>query len=441
MKSKITSFIADIESEDSKIRQYFNKPDFLVESLRELEEFIGLDNIKDELVDQIISFIGDKAENRDTNDMHHVLLTGGPGVGKTELGKVIAKIWVGVGFLKVKETNKKSKSVSDFQNKLIREQRIEINGLKDKINAGKGYVDNVVSVCSLTKDSLGRLISQKDKMTKNVYDSVYKDMCSGCDTLEQIQQFMTQLNPKKKSYVGMGIPKEELMKDFEEPTNEVPFHVFNSYDVISRYAGDTHHRTKAALDAALGGVAYFDEAYNLCRRSPGMEDSYGSQALTIINEYMSSKKDELIVIFAGYYEDIYNNLFKVQRGLESRFTHKFDIKPYTPEQLTRILILQFKRNGFQLKLSEELEDLISENEKLFMYQGRDMGTLCLYARNIFSRLNYDKIKAGKKVSNVIDDLKIIEEAIEIFKQNMIYKNKKESDEDKLFKFIERTIQK
>ena len=129
----------------------------------------------------------------------------------------------------------------------------------------------------------------------------------------------------------------EIDKEMQKTSDNVdlPFYVYNRNDVISRYVGDTAHRATKAMNDALGGVAYFDEAYNLCNNSHGFGDSYGKEALTVINQYMDDFSDRLIVVFSGYKDDIYNGPFRVQQGLESRFTNKFEIEAYTPEELTQ----------------------------------------------------------------------------------------------------------
>ena len=134
---------------------------------------------------------------------------------------------------------------------------------------------------------------------------------------------------------------------------------------------------------ALDGVAYFDEAYNLCNDSTGLSDSYGRVALTTINQFMDEYADRLIVVFAGYKNEIYNNLFKTQRGLESRFTNKFEIERYNHEELTRIFIQRLEYSEWIIDNTPELNNLIKENYKLFEFQGRDMDTLAMYTKMLF----------------------------------------------------------
>jgi len=217
---------------------------------------------------------------------------------------------------------------------------------------------------------------------------------------------------------GFGIENDASLIDTKD-SSDLPFYTYNRNDVVSRYVGDTAHRCTKAMTEALDGVAYFDEAYNLCNNANGFGDSYGQEALTTINQFMDEHSDKLIVVFAGYKEDIYNNLFRTQKGLESRFTNKFEIEKYNSIELTKIFIQRLRYAEWILSETPELQKIIKDNFDLFKFQGRDMDTLAVYTKNIMSEKIYDDILEGKNVANQINDLDVIRNAIEIFKQNMI----------------------
>ena len=68
----------------------------LVNPLIELRNMIGMDNIKNEIFD-IIMYQLQEFDNK--KDMLHTIIDGEPGVGKTELTKIIAKIYKSMGYL------------------------------------------------------------------------------------------------------------------------------------------------------------------------------------------------------------------------------------------------------------------------------------------------------------------------------------------------------
>jgi SpoVK/Ycf46/Vps4 family AAA+-type ATPase len=83
------------------------------EPLEELNSMIGLQNLKENIVDQILFYIQDlhKASNPNkkhlvSNDFMHTVIYGPPGTGKTEIAKIIGSIFSKLGIL-LKGTFKK----------------------------------------------------------------------------------------------------------------------------------------------------------------------------------------------------------------------------------------------------------------------------------------------------------------------------------------------
>ena len=63
---------------------------YCIEPLEQLNELIGMDKIKKNIIDQVLFY----AQRLNTNEMMHTCLTGPPGVGKTTLGKILAELLV-----------------------------------------------------------------------------------------------------------------------------------------------------------------------------------------------------------------------------------------------------------------------------------------------------------------------------------------------------------
>ena len=70
----------------------------LEEPLLELQKMIGLKTVKQNIFDQIIYYL-QGLDNKNI-DMLHTVIQGPPGVGKTHLSQIIAKIYKALGFLK-----------------------------------------------------------------------------------------------------------------------------------------------------------------------------------------------------------------------------------------------------------------------------------------------------------------------------------------------------
>ncbi len=111
--------------------------------------------------------------------------------------------------------------------------------------------------------------------------------------------------------------------------------------LVAEYVGQTAVRTHAAIDSALDGILFIDEAYSLAGR--GAED-FGSEAIETLLKRMEDDRDRLIVIVAGYtgpMEEFINS----NPGLESRFTNYLNFPDYQPEDLAEIFQRMAAQSG------------------------------------------------------------------------------------------------
>jgi probable Rubsico expression protein CbbX len=83
----------------------------------------------------------------------------------------------------------------------------------------------------------------------------------------------------------------------------------------------------------MGGVLFIDEAYYLYK--PDNERDYGSEAIEIILQVMENKRDELVMIFAGYKEKM-DKFYESNPGLSSRVANHVDFPDYTADELVAI---------------------------------------------------------------------------------------------------------
>ena len=66
-----------------------------IEPLKKLNNLIGMEDIKKNIIDQILFY----SQELNTNEMMHICLTGPPGIGKTTVGKILAELYCSMGFL------------------------------------------------------------------------------------------------------------------------------------------------------------------------------------------------------------------------------------------------------------------------------------------------------------------------------------------------------
>ena len=107
--------------------------------------------------------------------------------------------------------------------------------------------------------------------------------------------------------------------------------------LVAGFVGQTAIKTREAIEKALGGVLFIDEAYALT----------SSEAIETLLKGMEDHRDDLVVIVAGY-TDLMDEFIHANPGLESRFNKYFVFEDYTGEQLFAIFQSLCQKNGYAL---------------------------------------------------------------------------------------------
>ncbi|MDO9710542.1 CbbX protein [Paracraurococcus lichenis] len=115
-------------------------------------------------------------------------------------------------------------------------------------------------------------------------------------------------------------------------------------DLVGQYIGHTAPKTKEILKKAMGGVLFIDEAYYLYR--PENERDYGQEAIEILLQVMENRRNDLVVILAGY-ADRMERFFTSNPGMRSRIAHHVDFPDYTGEELMRIAELMLAGQNYR----------------------------------------------------------------------------------------------
>jgi len=115
-------------------------------------------------------------------------------------------------------------------------------------------------------------------------------------------------------------------------------------DLVAAYVGQTAIKVKKLFDKAEGNVLFIDEAYSLV---DSWENEYGDEAIATIIQEMENRKDDLIVIFAGY-PDKMETFLSRNPGLRSRIPFVVKFPDYSSEELLQIAKLEAARRGFTI---------------------------------------------------------------------------------------------
>ncbi len=150
-------------------------------------------------------------------------------------------------------------------------------------------------------------------------------------------------------------------------------------DLVGEYIGHTAQKTREQIRRALGGILFIDEAYSLAR---GGEKDFGKEAIDTLVKAMEDHKDDLIVILAGYKDEM-ERFLQINPGIRSRFPIKIDFSDYTIEELIQIA-----------KMMAEKREYKFSQEAIYKFQ-----TILTNNRN---GIHYDKMGNARLVRNMIE---------------------------------------
>ena len=116
----------------------------------------------------------------------------------------------------------------------------------------------------------------------------------------------------------------------------------------SRQGGGRLYRPTAikmleVCKSAHDGILFIDEAYALAS-DPGIGSDFGREAIDTLLKYMEDNRDRLIVIAAGYPDEM-RRFIGCNPGLASRFTKTINFPSYEASELASILQVMAKQQG------------------------------------------------------------------------------------------------
>jgi len=262
------------------------------------------------------------------------------------------------------------KSISDLL-QLIEDykldERIEYNINLESIHNIKEplkELDNMIGMCDLKENIVDQILyfSQNlHKITHNgetsgdyMHTVIYGPPGTGKTEIAKIMG---------KIYSKMGILKRGIFKKVTRS------------DLVAGYLGQTAIKTKDVINDCLGGVLFIDEAYALGNSEK--KDSFSKECIDTLCEALSANKDNLMVIIAGYDNELKECFFNYNQGLESRFTWRFKTEEYKTRELFEIFLKKVKDIGWSLDVDARNinESWFEKNRDYFKYFGRDMEVL------------------------------------------------------------------
>ncbi|MCI9518528.1 MAG: AAA family ATPase [Clostridia bacterium] len=150
--------------------------------------------------------------------------------------------------------------------------------------------------------------------------------------------------------------------------------------LVAGYVGQTAVKTKDVLKKAYGGVLFIDEAYSLVG---GGSNDFGQEAIDAVLKEMEDKRDNLVVIVAGYDKPM-EKFISSNPGLRSRFKNFIHFPDYTGEELYNIFARMCAKDSYAPDADT----------------GRALG---LYFRKMYEKRN-DNFGNGRDVRNLYETI-------------------------------------
>ena len=312
---------------------------------------------------------------------------------------------------------KTEKQVSDLLNKtdekpIIKTQKnidfkdIKIECLEDLVklienNIYDSQYEYNIDLEGLTKikDDLIQLISMVGlkKLKKSIFEQI----------LYFIQKLQSDDFKHTVLYGPPGTGKTEVAKILGRIYSKIGilskniFKKVSRSDLVAGFLGQTAIKTKDVIKQCLGGVLFIDEAYSLGTVSKS--DSFSRECIDTLCHESSEHKKDLIIMIAGYENELKESFFELNKGLDSRFIWRFEFEPYSAHELSEIFLLKIKASNWNINVdSKELQKWFETNISSFKFFGRDIEVLFLKTKIAHSRRIFGLEKEFIKKINILD---------------------------------------
>lgn len=170
--------------------------------------------------------------------------------------------------------------------------------------------------------------------------------------------------------------------------------------LLDEYANSAAKNMDKAVDEAMGGVLFIDEAYTLIpMHTPGTRDADGSAAIEALMTRMSNDAGKFVTVIAGYKPEIEEFIANANPGLARRFTHRIHIEDYDVPTLKEIYMRRAANENFVL--TPQAEELLERKiQEMVTMKDRKFGN----AGEMVKLFNATVENQSERVSEAIDDI-------------------------------------
>lgn len=205
-----------------------------------------------------------------------------------------------------------------------REQEMRLKALVEELNALVGLGSVKEEIRSLV--NLIKVRKMRESMNLPAMDMSYHMVFTGSPGTGKT----TVARLVAKIYKELGILSEGNLVETDRS------------GLVAGYVGQTAIKVHEIVEQAIGGVLFIDEAYALA--NPDVPNDFGTEAIDTLVKLMEDHRDNLVIIVAGYTEEM-QNFLKSNTGLISRFNKFVDFPDYTLEELVEIMDVTAQNAG------------------------------------------------------------------------------------------------
>lgn len=464
LKSLIKEIAELIEKGDPRIDHIKDKK-LLYVSLSELDKIVGMSKLKDSISSQVYYLIN-RSKKGNSKKMVNTILYGPPGVGKTTVGKILAKIWYSLGYLKDNTDNEDENNV-ELKNLF----KGLYEGNKNAASSSVDWSKLIYAICIVFYIMLfffyfntiyksigpyytalfvigiillfifiyvyimgGKFSSKSNENKTKISKKIAKDQINKDNKQNKVIEDKNGHNNSNNKLEDDSKSNDEIKNRDDLKLDLIK--IVSRDDFVAGYLGQTSIKTKALLNANKGKVLFIDEAYSLYHDN---RDMYGMEALTTLNLYLSENPDNVIVIFGGYKDLMQKGIFKAQPGLSRRCMWHFECDPYSYDELFEIFKRQVDKDGYNIMKHDykKILELFKNNIDAFPNFGGDTERLSFYCQ-----LEYSKDSLSSTLKDDIIKHDHIEKGIMLLRENNIKNksnDKKQDDIDE--KYIKNILNK
>jgi len=325
-------------------------------------------------------------------------------------------------------SNKKKKKNDEELEKLVRINiNKPINDIDDILNLIEEYPDSKDVKYNINMSALHNIKTPLKELNNMVgMENLKKNI------LDQLLYFIQDLHTKTKEgdflhtviYGKPGTGKTEVAKLIGQIYSKLGILKNNKFkkvtrvDLVAGYLGQTAIKTKDLIKDSIGGVLFIDEAYSLGNQEK--RDSFSKEAIDTLCESLSDHKKDLMVIIAGYEDELNDCFFSYNKGLESRFNWRFKTDDYDYKNLFQIFKKKVRESEWSIAEDSIKDDWFKQNHEYFEYYGRDIETLFSKIKISHSRRVFCLDETEKTKLNLED----LENGFKNFLENEQIKNRK-----------------